>query len=139
MHDTILAFDFGIRRIGVATGQRVTGSASPLAVVANGEQGPDFAHIGRLVAEWHPTRLVVGLPIHADGTPSETGALAQRFIEELGRFGVPVDAVDERFSSIEAEHLLREARARGSRGRIRKHDVDSAAAVLIAERWLAAQ
>ena len=139
MHDTILAFDFGTRRIGVATGQQVTGSASPLAVVANGEQGPDFDHIARLIAEWRPTRLVVGLPAHADGSPSESGVRVERFIEELGRYGIPVEAVDERYSSIEAERLLKEARVRGSRGRIRKHNVDSAAAVLIAERWLSAQ
>ena len=139
MPDTILAFDFGTRRIGVATGQQVTRSASPLAVVSNGEQGPDFGHIARLIEEWRPGRLVVGLPRHADGSLSEIGSAAQRFIEALKGFGLPVDSVDERDSSVEAERLLKEARARGSRGRIRKHAVDSAAAVMIAERWLAGQ
>ena len=69
--ETILAFDYGLRRIGVAVGQSVTGSASPLGIVANGPDGVDDAELSALIAEWRPTRLVVGLPMHADGSPSE--------------------------------------------------------------------
>ena len=67
--ETILAFDFGRRRIGVAVGQSVTASASPLGVVANADTGPDFGAIGRLVAEWRPSRIIVGMPLTADGSP----------------------------------------------------------------------
>jgi putative Holliday junction resolvase len=134
--DTIIAFDFGLRRIGVAVGQSVTGSASPLGTVACTEDGPDFDRIDALVAEWHPTRLVVGLPMHADGSPSEMQAHVRAFIEQLARYALPVDSIDERYTSVEAEAVLKNARAAGSRGRIRKEDVDAAAAVLIAERYL---
>ncbi len=134
---TILAFDFGLRRIGVAVGQSVTGSASPLGIIANREQGVDFDAIAALIDEWHPTALVVGMPAHADGSESEMQKPVRAFIEALGRFGLRVDAVDERYTSVEAERVLREARAAGSRGRIGKADIDSAAAVFIAERYLA--
>lgn len=139
MPETILAFDYGQRRIGVATGQAITRSASPLAIVRNGADGPDFNHIGKLIAEWRPARLVVGMPTYADGSRSETGALVEQFVKALQRFELPVETIDERYSSIEAERLLKDARARGSRGRVRKDSVDSTAAVLIAERWLAAE
>lgn len=139
MPETILAFDYGLRRIGVATGQPVTRSASPLAVVRNGDDGPDFNQIGKLIAEWRPACLVVGMPAYADGSPSPTGALVAKFVEQLRRFGLPVQTTDERYSSVEAERLLKDARRRGSRRRVRKEMVDSTAAVLIAERWLAAQ
>ena len=136
---TILAFDFGLRRIGVAVGQDITGSASPLGVVANRESGVDHAAIAALVREWHPTTLVVGMPAHADGSRSEMQAPVEAFIKELERYDLPVVAVDERHTSVEAERALKEARAGGSRGRIRKEDVDSAAAVFIAERYLSSE
>jgi putative Holliday junction resolvase len=134
---TILAFDFGLRRIGVAVGQSVTGSASPLGVVANREAGVDHDAIAALLREWRPGLLVVGMPAHSDGSPSEMQAPVEAFIEELGRYELPVKTVDERYTSVEAERVLKEARAGGSRGRIRKEDIDSAAAVFIAERYLA--
>lgn len=134
---TILAFDFGLRRIGVAVGQSVTGSASPLGVVPNRESGVDFDAIARLVEEWRPGILVVGMPTHADGSPSEMQTPVAAFIAELARFELPVETVDERYTSVEAERVLKEARAGGTRGRISKEDIDSAAAVFIAERYLA--
>jgi putative Holliday junction resolvase len=134
---TILAFDFGLRRIGVAVGQSVTGSASPLGVVANRERRIDFEAIATLIDEWRPTVLVVGMPAHADGSESAMQKPVRAFIDALGRFGLPVEAVDERYTSVEAERVLKEARAAGSRGRIGKADIDSAAAVFIAERYLA--
>ena len=135
--ETILAFDFGLRRIGVAVGQSVTGSASPLGIVANGDRGPDFDRIGQLIKEWRPSRLVVGMPTHADGSASEMQVPVKAFIETLGRFELPVDTMDERHTSIEAEAALKGARAAGTRGRISKEDIDAAAAVFIAERYLA--
>ena len=134
---TILCFDFGLRRIGVAVGQDVTGSASPLGIVANRDDGIDYEHIARLVAEWHPTSLVVGMPAHADGSPSALHESVNAFINDLARYGLPVATVDERYTSIEAERVLKEARAGGRVGRISKEMIDSAAAVFIAERFLA--
>jgi len=134
--ETILAFDFGLRRIGLAVGQSVTASASPLGIVNNGGKGPDFDAITRQIGEWRPTRLVVGLPMHADGSPSDIQVLVRAFIVELRRYGLPIETMDERYSSLEAEAALKNARAAGSRGRIRKEEIDAAAAVMIAERYL---
>ena len=134
---TILSFDFGLRRIGVAVGQDVTGSASPLGVIANRNGRIDRDRLGALIKEWQPTQLVVGMPSHADGSPSEMQAAVDAFIEELGCYALPIDTVDERYTSIEAERVLKEARAAGTRGRISKDMIDSAAAVFIAERYLA--
>ena len=136
---TILAFDFGLRRIGVAVGQTITGSASPLGTVANRESGIDLEAIAALIKEWRPDVLVVGMPTHADGSPSDMQKPVEAFIEALGGYGLPVETVDERYTSIEAERVLKEARAAGSRGRIGKDDIDSAAAVFIAERYLASE
>ena len=137
MPDTLLAFDFGLRRIGVAVGQDVTRSASPLGIVDNRDGEVDFAAIDRLVSEWRPVRLVVGMPLNSDGSPGELDGPVKTFIDALGRYGLPVATTDERYSSIEAERVLKEARADGRRGRIDKASIDAAAAVLIAERYLA--
>lgn len=134
---TILAIDFGLRRIGIAVGQSITGSASPLGVVRNSDDGPDFDSLGKLIDEWRPSLIVVGLPVHADGTPSDVTALVERFIEELRRYNLPIETIDERNTSTEAMAVLKNARAAGSRGRIKKEMIDSAAAVFIAERYLA--
>jgi putative Holliday junction resolvase len=136
---TILAFDFGLRRIGVAVGQDVTGSASPLGIVANRRTGVDNEKIAALLAEWQPTQLVVGMPAHADGSPSGIQEHVKDFIEELETYGLPVDTVDERYTSVEAERVLKNARQAGTRGRISKDQIDSAAAVIIAERYLASE
>jgi putative Holliday junction resolvase len=134
--ETILAFDFGLRRIGVAVGQQVTASSNPLAVIANGENGPDWTAIEALIREWQPDRIIVGMPSHADGSPSEISNAVEQFIKDLTRFERPVETEDERYSSLEAEELLKSERALGLRGRIRKEMIDSVAATLIAERWL---
>lgn len=134
--ETIMAFDFGLRRIGVAVGQQVTSSASPLGVIGNSESGPDWQRIVSLIKEWRPDRLIVGMPANADGSPSEISDVVKGFIDELGRFELPVEPVDERYTSIEAEEILKSQRAGGLRGRIRKEMIDSGAAMLIAERWL---
>ena len=134
--ETVLAFDFGLRRIGVAVGQRVTASANPLAVIPNNEDGPDWSAIGQLVREWQPARFIVGMPTSADGSPSEIADHVRAFIAELERYSLPVETQDERFSSLEAKELLKSGRAEGLRGRISKEMIDSAAAALIAERWL---
>lgn len=136
--ESIVALDFGLRRIGVAVGQQVTDSASPLGVIDNGPNGPDWNSLERLMAEWRPTRLVVGMPSHADGSPSDLAPAIGEFIDALRRFGKPIEPVDENLSSHEAADLLRRQRAGGKRGRISKEMVDATSAVLIAERWLRA-
>jgi len=133
---TILAFDFGLRRIGVAVGQDITGSASPLGTVDNRDDGVDHAAIAALIREWGPTGIVVGMPSHADGSPSDMQEPIEAFILELQRYGLGIDTVDERHTSVEAKQVLKQARAAGSRGRISKEMIDSAAAVFIAERYL---
>ncbi len=134
---TILAFDFGLRRIGVAVGQDVTGSASPLGTVANRDEGIDHGAIAALISEWQPCSLVVGMPRHTDGSPSEMQGPVGAFIDELRQYELPIKTVDERYTSVEAERALKQARADGSRRRISKESIDSAAAVIIAERFLA--
>jgi putative Holliday junction resolvase len=136
--ETILAFDYGQRRIGVAVGQTITASASPLGIVNNDYSGPDNEKIAALIKEWQPSRLVVGMPAHADGSASDMQNYVHQFIETLAVFELEIDTVDERFTSVEAEAQLKDARASGTRGRITKESIDSAAAVLIAERYLAA-
>lgn len=134
--ETILAFDFGRRRIGVAVGQQVTFSASPLKFVGNDASGPDWQQIARLVKDWRPHRLIVGMPINVDGSAAKIAAEVEKFMDNLARYELPVEAVDERYSSLEAEQQLKNERASGTRGRITKDMIDSASAVLIAERWL---
>jgi len=135
-HETILAFDFGLRRIGVAVGQTVTRSASPVGVVSNGSGGPDWLRIGNLIKEWGASRLVVGMPYNVDGSPSEIAARVDTFMAGLKRFSLPVESTDERYSSSEARQILVGKRKLGVRGRIGNESLDAAAATLIAERWL---
>jgi putative Holliday junction resolvase len=137
---TLLAFDYGRRRIGVAVGNTLTGRASALETVAVTEAGPDWDRIAALVADWQPARLVAGVPYNdagAGGTGDDIAAEAQRFARRLhGRFGLPVELVDERLSSAEAYAGLKTERRAGRRGRIDKRDIDSAAAAVILQTWL---
>jgi putative pre-16S rRNA nuclease len=113
---TVLAFDFGTKRIGIAVGDFETRIAHPLASITGAENRARFAAIGRLIAEWRPALLVVGLPAHADGAEHPVGRLARRFAQRLqGRFGIPAKLVDERLTSYEAEGMLRASGARGAR------------------------
>jgi putative Holliday junction resolvase len=134
--ETVLAFDFGLRRIGLAIGQQVTNSASPLGAVSCDENGPDWDGISKLIREWRPDRLIVGIPSRADGSAADIGEFVTAFISDLGRFELPVEPVDERFTSVEAEARLKQQRSDGLRGKIKKEMIDAGAAVLIAERWL---
>jgi len=133
----VLAFDFGLRRIGLASGETLTGSAAPLAAIRHTD-APDWAAIDRRVAELKPAQLVVGSPYNADGTPGSLHAAAERFARELeARYGLPVARVDERWSSLDAAAQLKARRAAGlRRRRVRREDIDSAAAAVILQRWL---
>jgi putative Holliday junction resolvase len=98
--DTILGFDFGIKRIGVAIGNSVLRQATPLAVIASIGNDARFGEIAELIRQWEPTRFVVGLPSHPDGTAHEMTARCRKFANQLnGRFNLPVVLVDERYSS----------------------------------------
>lgn len=105
--ETLLCFDFGERRIGVALGNSLTGTARSLAIVEEPVNDRRFEKIAKLIAEWQPQRLVVGRPLLEDGTPSPTTLRCERFARQLhGRFGLPVESVDERFSSLAAQSFL---------------------------------
>src|ERR1700761_126781 len=122
---TVLAFDFGLKRIGLAAGDTLTRTAAPLTAIAVSQSGPDWVSIERNLRSLHPQRLVVGAPYNVDGTPSAVAGAAQRFVSELEkRFGLQVDRVDERWSSLEAHELLKAQRASGERRkRVRREDV----------------
>ena len=134
---TVLAFDFGFKRIGIAAGDTLTATAAPRAAVAVRQQGPDWDAITREVRMLSPKQLVVGAPYNADGTPGALAPAARHFAAELERrFGLPVSMVDERWSSLEASAALKAQRSTGERKRrVRKEDIDSAAAAIILERW----
>jgi putative Holliday junction resolvase len=107
-----------------------------LGTVNNRDDGVDHAAIAALIKEWAPSGIVVGMPSHADGSPSDMQEPIEAFILELKRYGLGVETVDERNTSVEAKQALKKARAAGTRGRITKEMIDSAAAVFIAERYL---
>ena len=101
---TVMAFDYGTRRIGVAIGNTVTKAGQPLQIVAENGDDARFRLIEALIQEWQPDQLVVGLPCHPDGAPHEMTVKAKRFGNQLyGRFHLPVDWVDERYSSVVLE------------------------------------
>ena len=135
--EVVLSLDFGLKRIGVASGDTLTRSAHPRATLANGPQGPDWSGLDRILADTRPARIAVGEPYNADGSESPLTGAARRFATELARrSGLPVDLVDERWSSQDAEERLREERASGDRKRrVTKEAIDAAAAAVILERW----
>ncbi len=135
---TALVLDFGERRIGVAIANADAGTASGIDTLAGGGSEPDWQGLDRLIADWQPDQLVMGLPYNADGSDSpmteRVRAIAARLQE---RYELAVDLVDERLTSVEAENRLREAREQGlRRRRTRREDIDRIAAQVIAEAWL---
>lgn len=130
---TVLAFDFGTRRIGVAIGNTLVRIAHPLTTIAAEANEARFAAIAALIGEWQPGLLVVGRPVHADGTAHETTRRAERFARQLeGRFRLPVVHADERYTTRAADAALSDA---GLRGRERRAARDAAAAQLILQAW----
>jgi putative Holliday junction resolvase len=138
---TVLAFDFGLKRIGIASGDTLTGSTAPRPAARSGRSGPDWNAIEREVRALAPAELVVGAPYNADGGEGALANAARRFAAELERrFALPVHLVDERFSSLEAGAQLAARRASGERRRrVRRADVDSAAAAVILGRYFAGE
>jgi putative holliday junction resolvase len=136
----VLGFDFGQKRIGIASGDTLSGTAAPCATVRCGDGAADWGAIERLLQQFKPDLLVVGSPRHADGTASSLASAADRFAAELQRRSrLPVERCDEYASSLEAAAALRELRAsRQRRRRVRRGDLDGAAAAIILQRWLGA-
>ena len=133
MSGTLLAFDFGTRSIGVAIGQRITGTARPLAAIKAQDGTPDWNVIARLLKEWQPETVIVGLPLNMDGTEQPLTARARNFANKIhGRFGVPITLHDERLSTVEARAGLFE---HGGFRALNKGNVDSASAVVILESY----
>ena len=135
--ETVLAFDFGVKRIGVAIGERRLGLARALVTITKEANAERFAAIEKLIAEWHVTRFVVGRPLNDDGTPHEMTDRCQRFAHQLeGRFGLEVTLVDEGFSSLEADAQMRQSAARDTRSwQQRKAKIDAEAARIILQSW----
>jgi putative Holliday junction resolvase len=132
---TCLGFDYGSKRIGVAVGQSLTGTASALTTLNTLQGQPDWKAISTLIQEWQPSRLIVGLPVNKDGSLHDTSKAAQRFGNRLnGRYNLPVYHVDERLSSSEAEQRLSHRSGKYSRA-----DIDKLAAQIILETWFAQQ
>jgi putative Holliday junction resolvase len=128
---TVLGFDFGEKRIGVAVGETATRLAHAIETIEGEANEARFARIAELVAEWQPALLVVGRPRHPDGAPHPVAALAEKFARRLeGRFALPVRFVDESYTSTEAESLL------AGRGRPAKGEIDRLAAQLIVQSFL---
>lgn len=132
-----MAFDFGLRRIGVAVGNRLLGTSQPLTVLRARDGVPDWAAVAALVREWQPELLLVGEPLNMDGSASELSRRALKFSRRLeGRLGLPVAMVDERLSSFEARQNRRD---QGHRGDYKAQPIDSFAADLILRSWLSEQ
>ncbi|MCK0745974.1 Holliday junction resolvase RuvX [Chromohalobacter nigrandesensis] len=131
----VLAFDYGTRRIGVAVGNEMLGSATALAPLPARDGIPDWQQIEALLEEWQPDLLVVGLPLNMDGTESDMSQRARKFGNRLhGRFGKPVEVFDERGSTRAAKRIARDA---GHRGNYRDDGVDGIAAQLILQSFFA--
>jgi putative Holliday junction resolvase len=131
---TFLCFDFGLRRIGVAVGQTVTLTASPLQVIGN--NGDRWRCIEQLLHQWQPHALIVGIPLDISGAEQPMTASARKFARQLhGRFGLPVHSADERFSSREAQDRFRQQRRQGDARQSQADREDAVAAQIILEQW----
>lgn len=134
MIKTLLAFDYGTKNIGVASGQTITRSANSLPPLKAKDGIPDWIQIEKLLIEWKPDLVLVGLPLNMDETESELSVRARKFANRIhGRFGVKVELVDERLTSFEAKG---EVMSRGGARDYKNNPVDSIAARLILESWL---
>ncbi len=123
-----LGFDYGVKRIGIAVGQRLTGTATPLIALKTRQRKPDWEAISKIIQTWKPAALVVGLPLLADGSDSQSTSNARNFMNQLhNRFGLPVHGMDETLSSFAAQEFSPDPDA----------PIDAIAAQLILESWFA--
>ena len=134
---SILAFDFGLARTGVAVGNKLTGIATPLCVLHSINTKPDWDGISTLISEWRPEILVVGIPKYLDGRSSDMTLRAEKFSRQLeGRYALPVETMGEQLSSLEAEQRLKQARQAGRKKKVAKGEIDQLAAAIILESWM---
>ena len=134
---TLLAFDFGLARTGVALGNSITNIATPLCILQSRDEKPDWQGISKLIKEWQPKHLIVGMPLYLDGRKSEMTLRTERFCRQLeGRYALPVATVNEQLSSLEAEQRLKQARQSGRKKKVTKSEIDQLAAAIILESWM---
>lgn len=132
-NSAILAVDYGLKRIGIAVGQLITGTATALSVVKAKDGVPDWTQFEKIIEEWKPSLIVVGRPVHMDGKTSEITGSAEKFTRKLhSRFQIPCLVADERLTSYEAESMLEELKFR----RTDRYELDSLSARIILESWL---
>jgi len=132
---TLLGFDFGTKRIGIAIAQEITGTANPLTTITAIKHKPDWDSITKIIKEWQPDLLVVGLPLHMDGSEQPMTQAARRFSNQLnGRYQIPVTLMDERLSSNEAESILNDRSLFQD-----KAQIDMISAQLILQSWMSSQ
>ena len=148
---TLLGFDYGSKRIGIAIGQEVTGTVNPLTTLHSINSKPDWENISKLIKEWQPDLIVVGLPLHMDGSEQAMTQAAKRFANQLnGRYQIPVVLMDERLSSHEAESLIKEQSHSHSHSKSHlkskppsvfqdKAQIDMISAQLILQSWMSQQ
>ena len=133
----VIGFDFGLKRIGLATGQTITGTASPLATLQAVNHAPDWKGIADHIRQWKPDALIVGIPYLLDSSESDMTRAARNFSRELERrFKLPVHTIDESLSSYAAETRLKEETKIAKHN---KHEIDKIAAALIVQSWLNSQ
>ncbi len=136
-HRTVLAFDFGTKSIGVAVGQEITGTASPLNALKATDGIPDWDVVAKLFAEWAPQLAVVGLPLNMDGSSQQVTFSAKKFANRLqAKYQLPVETCDERLTTVDAKARLFEL---GGYKKLDKQKVDSVSACLIFESWIESQ
>ena len=133
LKSTVLCFDFGEQRIGVAVGEHLLATANPLTTIDNESNEVRFIFIEKLIKEWKPKLLIVGLPLSLDGTETNVTKLCKKFARRLnGRFNLPVMLIDERYSSVEASNLLSKS---GIKGLAQKKMLDQVAAQTILQSY----
>lgn len=133
----VIAFDFGLKRTGVAIGNTVIGSATPECTLISKDELPDWDGISKLFKEWQPSQIVVGMPIELDGTENPLKKRIDRFCNQIqGRYNIDVEQENEQFTSIEAAQRLKQLRQSGRKQKISKDEVDKIAAAIILENWM---
>jgi len=131
---SVLGFDYGKKRIGIATGQTITNYATPCKTIYQVDGNPDWPAIEAEIQQWKPQALIVGMPYHTDGSENKMTAAARQFAYELKkRFKLPVIEINEALSSQQAEETLKESMKINKQN---KHEIDRMAAAIIVQRWL---
>ena len=133
----VIAFDFGLKRTGVAVGNTVIGSATPECTLTSKDDQPNWEDISKLFKEWQPSQIVVGMPVELDGSENPLKKKIDRFCNQIqGRYNIAVDQENEQYTSIEAAQRLKQLRQSGRKQKVSKDEVDKIAAAIILENWM---